>query len=159
MAPKDMKVEGKISRLQHDDEPERDYEQMIAFYDESMRNLTEGEIVRGRVVAITANDVVVDVGYKSEGLIPQEEFAGIDGKVYVKSKEQVATGDQGVFDMKTEVMTMTGKEVVLTEGQNVIVGCKLTVQMKTGLAQVDGCGGRVIMSITPGSAKTGAQKP
>ena len=78
----------------------------------------------------------------------------VDGKVYVKSKEQVATGDQGVFDMKTEVMTMTGKEVVLTEGQNVIVGCKLTVQMKTGAAQLDGCGdggGRVKMLLQPKS--------
>jgi len=78
----------------------------------------------------------------------------VDGKVYVKSKEQVATGDQGIFDMKTEVMTMTGKEVVLTEGQNVIVGCKLTVQMKTGAAQLDGCGdggGRVKMLLQPKS--------
>ena len=55
------------------------------------------------------------------------------------------------------MLVLSGKEVVLSEGDNVLVGCKLTVQMKTGLAQVDGCGGRVIMSITPppksGSAK------
>lgn len=78
----------------------------------------------------------------------------VDGKVYVKSKEQVATGDKGTFDMKTEIMTMTGKEVVLTEGPNVIVGCKLTVQMKTGAAQLDGCGdggGRVKMLLQPKS--------
>jgi small subunit ribosomal protein S1 len=87
MAPKDMKVEGKISRLQHDDEPERDYEQMIAFYDESMRNLTEGEIVRGRVVGITNNEVIVDVGFKSEGLIPIDEFRDVSGTL------RVAVGD------------------------------------------------------------------
>ena len=81
----------------------------------------------------------------------------VDGKVYVKSDTQVATGDRGVFDMKSEVLVLSGKEVVLSEGPNVLVGCKLTVQMKTGLAQVDGCKkgdsgtGRVIMSITPGS--------
>lgn len=81
----------------------------------------------------------------------------VDGKVYVKSDNQVATGDRGTFDMKTEVLVLSGKEVVLSEGPNVLVGCKLTVQMKTGEAQVDGCKqgssgtGRVIMSITPGS--------
>lgn len=81
----------------------------------------------------------------------------VDDKVYVKSENQVATGDRGVFDMKTEVLVLSGKEVVLSEGPNVLVGCKLTVQMKTGLAQVDGCAkgaggsGRVMMSITPGS--------
>ena len=79
----------------------------------------------------------------------------VDGKVYVKSNDQVATGDRGTFDMKTEVLVLSGKEVVLSEGPNVLVGCKLTVQMKTGKATVDGCDGggkgRVMMSITPGS--------
>ena len=82
----------------------------------------------------------------------------VDGKVHVKSKGQVATGDHGVFDMKTEVLVLSGDEVVLSEGENVLVGCKLTVRMKTGQAQVDGCkkgqggSGRVMMSITPGSS-------
>jgi lipopolysaccharide export system protein LptA len=80
----------------------------------------------------------------------------VDGKVYVKSNNQVATGDTGTFDMKSEVLVLSGKEVVLSEGPNVLVGCKLTVQMKSGRAQVDSCpksgsGGRVQMSITPGS--------
>lgn len=61
-----------------------EYQEFLALYDESMRNLTEGEIVRGKVVAITANEVIVDVGYKSEGLIPIEEFRGVDGEVHVQ---------------------------------------------------------------------------
>lgn len=83
----------------------------------------------------------------------------VDDKVYVKSDNQVATGDKGVFDMKTEVLVLTGSKVVLSEGENVLMGCKLTVQMKSGQAQVDGCSkgtsgsGRVTISITPGSAK------
>lgn len=77
----------------------------------------------------------------------------VDGSVYVKSDKQVATGDSGVFDMKTEVLVLSGKEVVLSEGNNVLRGCKLTVQMKTGRAQVDGCskGGRVQMKLDPSS--------
>ena len=80
----------------------------------------------------------------------------VDGKVYVKSDRQVATGDRGVFDMKTEVLVLSGNEVVLSEGNNVLRGCKLTVQMKTGRAQVDGCSkgsgnGRVIMKLDPSS--------
>jgi lipopolysaccharide export system protein LptA len=82
----------------------------------------------------------------------------VEDKIYVKSENQVATGDQGSFDMKTEVLVLSGKQVVLSEGTNVLVGCKLTVQMQTGLAQVDGCqgggtaeGGRVKMLLQPGS--------
>jgi lipopolysaccharide export system protein LptA len=79
-----------------------------------------------------------------------------EGGIYVKSGEQVATGDRGTFDGRTEVLELSGKEVVLSEGENVIVGCKLTVQMKTGQATLESCrdggsGGRVRMLLTPGS--------
>ena len=37
--------------------------------------------------------------------------------------------------MKTEMLVLSGKEVVLSEGTNVLNGCKLTVDMKTGLAE------------------------
>ncbi len=75
----------------------------------------------------------------------------VDGKVYVKSENQVATGDKGTFDMKTEILTLSGKEVVLSEGSNVLTGCKLTVDMKSGQAEVEGCGGRVKGLFQPGS--------
>jgi lipopolysaccharide export system protein LptA len=82
----------------------------------------------------------------------------VANKVYIKSDDQVATGDSGTFDMKTEVLVLSGSKVVLSQGDNVLVGCKLTVQMKSGLAQVDPCGGgRVMMSITP--PKSGAANP
>jgi small subunit ribosomal protein S1 len=60
-----------------------EYRRLLELYDESMRNLTEGEIVPGRIIGITSNSVIVDVGYKSEGLIPREEFTDRDGNVQV----------------------------------------------------------------------------
>ncbi len=75
----------------------------------------------------------------------------VDGTVYLKSADQIATGDRGTFDMKTEVLTLSGKRVVLSEGPNVLTGCKLTVQMRTGQAKFEGCGGRVKTVLTPGS--------
>ena len=86
----------------------------------------------------------------------------VKNKVYIKSNDQIATGDNATFDMKTQVLVLSGKEVVLSQGPNVLKGCKLTVQMKTGLANVDGCGGRVIMSMTPqkpDAPKSGATNP
>ncbi|MDE2849907.1 MAG: 30S ribosomal protein S1 [Acidobacteriota bacterium] len=64
------------------------YEQLVEMYDDSMRHLNEGEIVSGTVIAITANDVVVDVGYKSEGLVPIHEFTSRDDKL------QISVGDE-----------------------------------------------------------------
>lgn len=80
-----------------------------------------------------------------------------DGTVYVKSEDQIATGDKGTFDMKSEVLVLSGKEVVLTQGDNILTGCKLTVQMKTGEANVESCsGGRVKGLFKPNSANAGA---
>ena len=74
----------------------------------------------------------------------------VSGKVYVQSDTQVATGDTATFDMKSQVLVLSGEKVVLSEGTNVAVGKKLTVQMKTGQAHLDG--GRVSIVIDSKSA-------
>jgi small subunit ribosomal protein S1 len=51
-----------------------DYDAMVAMYDSTIKDIKEGEIVRGRVLGVTLNDVIVDVGFKSEGIIPIAEF-------------------------------------------------------------------------------------
>ena len=56
-------------------------------YDKSTIN--EGEIVTGRVLKVTPSDVVVDVGYKSEGLLPVGEVTGYDGQVRVKRGDEI----------------------------------------------------------------------
>ena len=58
--------------LNYDDEEELTLEQrqqMFGAYEESMRSIGEGEIVRGTVLSIDDKDVLVDVGFKSEGII------------------------------------------------------------------------------------------
>jgi small subunit ribosomal protein S1 len=63
-------------------------------YEESIKNVEEGEIVRGRVLAIDEKDVLVDIGFKSEGIIPITEFAdasmikvGDEIEVYLEKME------------------------------------------------------------------------
>ncbi|MCG5235152.1 LptA/OstA family protein [Xanthobacter oligotrophicus] len=73
------------------------------------------------------------------------------GGVVVKTKEQTATGDSGVFEMKTNTVTLVGKPVVLTQGPNVIRGQKLVVDLVSGVSKFEG--GRVESLIVPGSLK------
>ncbi|WP_409361325.1 LptA/OstA family protein [Bartonella heixiaziensis] len=61
------------------------------------------------------------------------------GKVYIKIATQIATGDKGVFDGKSKMMSLTGSNVVLTDGDNVATGCKLTADMESGKAFLEGC--------------------
>jgi small subunit ribosomal protein S1 len=62
-------------------------DELLSLYDKS--TLTEGEIVKGRVVKITPSDVVVDIGAKSEGLLPVGEVTGFDGVVKVKRGDDI----------------------------------------------------------------------
>ena len=65
-----------LDELQEDVEydPE-EYENFIKLYDDSLSEFKEGEVVTGRIVAISDKEVTVDIGFKSDGVIPIEEFS------------------------------------------------------------------------------------
>ncbi|UVC09087.1 hypothetical protein IHQ71_00150 [Rhizobium sp. TH2] len=77
----------------------------------------------------------------------------VSGSVKLASATQKATADTGSFNMISEVLVLNGNPVVLSEGGNVFTGCKLTVQMKSGLANLGSCGKRVKILIDPQSKK------
>ena len=69
-------------------------EDITAKYDESLSNILAGEVVEGTVTGITKREVVVNIGYKSEGIIPVTEFRynpeltiGEKVEVFVESAE------------------------------------------------------------------------
>jgi small subunit ribosomal protein S1 len=67
----------------------QEYEHLLAQYENSFKNLQEGQIIRGRVLAVTPSEVIVDIGYKSEGIIPVTEFTDFSGVVTVKQGDHV----------------------------------------------------------------------
>jgi small subunit ribosomal protein S1 len=62
---------------------------MRELVEESFQHLREGDVVRGTIVAFNDNDVVVDIGFKSEGIIARSEFTDRDGKLTVKPGDEV----------------------------------------------------------------------
>ena len=71
--------------LEEDEYSEEEYEAMLAMYDETLTNIEEGEIVTARVLRVTENAVILDVGFKSEGAITKDEF---------KNPEDLKPGDE-----------------------------------------------------------------
>ncbi|MFB3854199.1 MAG: 30S ribosomal protein S1 [Vicinamibacterales bacterium] len=61
-----------------------EYARLLDLYDSSFRNIAEGEVVKGTVLKVTGTEVVVDVGYKSEGIISVSEFIDENGHVTVQ---------------------------------------------------------------------------
>jgi small subunit ribosomal protein S1 len=59
---------------EEDEYTSEDYERMMEMYQGSMASIDEGEIVKAKVQSIRENVVVLDIGFKSEGTVPLEEF-------------------------------------------------------------------------------------
>jgi len=62
---------------------EGDYAQLLDDYSH-FAPPAEGEIYKGTVLSVTDKEVIVDFGYKSEGLVPIEQVRGADGAVHLK---------------------------------------------------------------------------
>jgi small subunit ribosomal protein S1 len=60
-----------------------------ALFENSLKAIKPGEVVRGHVVQVTRDYVTVDIGYKSEGQIPINEFVDRDGNVEVAAGDEV----------------------------------------------------------------------
>ena len=67
----------------------QEYAALLGAYDTSFRNMAEGEVVKGTVLKVTDTAVVVDVGYKSEGLIQISEFLDETGQITVQAGDTV----------------------------------------------------------------------
>jgi lipopolysaccharide export system protein LptA len=113
------------------------------------------KVVQG-TTTLQAGSMVVH--YRGEGTTVTQGNADIEKidvaqKVFLSSGTQQATADKGYFDMAKQLFVLEGDRVVLSEGQNVFVGCKLTVQMASGQAKLDSCGRRVQIQLDPKSQK------
>ncbi len=82
-APEEKKVEAKELPQKSETEDFRE------LYQESLKPLEEGQILKGTVIDITPDHVTVDVGYKSEGQIPIREFLRRDKRVDVKTGDHI----------------------------------------------------------------------
>src|SRR3569832_1678721 len=83
---------GGLKALPREDEASMDpaeYARLLDSYDSSFRNIAEGEVVKGTVLKVTASEVIVDVGYNSEGIIAVDEFIDENGQVTVEAGDIV----------------------------------------------------------------------
>lgn len=75
--------------------------QMSELVEDSFQSIREGEVARGVVVALNADEVVVDIGFKTEGIIPRKEFTG--RSVQVKVGDEIDVLVERLDEMLGEV--------------------------------------------------------
>jgi len=62
---------------------------MAMMYERSLRQIQEGELTRGQIIKIDDEQVLVDIGYKSEGIIPISEFRNSEGGITANVGDEV----------------------------------------------------------------------
>jgi small subunit ribosomal protein S1 len=75
--------------------------EIVPNYDMTLTNFSEGDIVTGRVVRIDKDEVLVDIGYKSEGVIPVNELS---------IRKNVNTSEEVALDEEIDALVMTKED-------------------------------------------------
>lgn len=91
-------------------------EALESAYDETLNKIQEHEVVEGTVISVDKKEVVVNIGYKSDGIIPASEFR-YNPELKVGDKVEVYVEDQ---EDKKGQLVLSHKKARLTKSWNVI---------------------------------------
>jgi len=127
-----------FSEIEEREYSESEYSELSRLYDKTFSNIQEEQIIKGKIVAITDNAVAIDIGFKSEGLVPITEFPNIDElspgdeiEVYLESVEN--KDGQLVLSRKRADFMRTWERVVKAYENSEILQGKITRRIKGGL--------------------------
>ena len=129
-----------MGTVSQDHDAQLDRDTLAAMYEETFRNLEEGTITEGRVVALTKDKVIVDIGYKSEGMIPNDQFSSeeletlkIDDRLQVYIEEcEDADGNLVLSKEKADKMKIWEELEKLYKDEKSIEG-KVVSRIKGGM--------------------------
>ncbi|MGD9900329.1 MAG: 30S ribosomal protein S1 [Calditrichaceae bacterium] len=129
----------KLEDLQEENEyPQEEMEFLTTMYDRTMNAITEGEIVEGRILDITESDVIIDIGFKSEGIVSADEFTNLEDlkpgdtvEVFLETLE--SSDGQLVLSRKRADFLRVWERVVRMHENDEIVPGTITRRIKGGM--------------------------
>jgi len=117
---------------------DEEFKRFMDLYEQTMQDINEGQILEGRILAVTEKDVLVDIGFKSEGSVPIEEFGdpskikvGDTVEVYLDTLEN-ADGQLVLSKRKANFMRVWEKVVDVYDNEETIEGI-CTRRIKGGI--------------------------
>jgi small subunit ribosomal protein S1 len=136
LAPEDyLKAKNKFDL---DEYSKEEFESLASLYTDSFRDVKEGELVKGRIVRIQGDNVIIDVGFKSEGTIPKTEFGdeaslavGKEIEVVLESVEDIE-GNLVLSKARADFLRIWDR-VVKSYEEGVILQGKIIKRIKGGM--------------------------
>ncbi len=115
-----------------------DEEELRRLYEESLANIKEGAIVSGTIIKVSGDEVYVDIGYKSEGIVPLSEFedaeeakAGEEIDVFLESMED-ADGMIVLSKTKAERQRRWDQTILRSKEGDIVTG-RITRKVRGGV--------------------------
>ena len=105
---KNRPVDPEMSAGEDNVDDSHDGADFMELYEESLKSIQEGEVIRGEIVQIDKEFVLVDIGYKSEGQIRIQEFIDAEGNIQAKVGDKVEVllerreDDEGTIKLSKE---------------------------------------------------------
>ncbi len=96
---------------------EEEYQKYVELYNRTLSDIRQGEIVMGRVLAVTEKEVLIDIGFKSEGSIPIEEF---DDPSQLKVGDKVEVFLETIEDADGQLVLSKKKATFMRLWDNVV---------------------------------------
>src|SRR5437762_13059842 len=121
-------------------EEEENYEKLLDQY--GARKFAEGEVMKGMVLKLTDTDVIVDIGYKSEGVIPVTQFIDPNGRLTIKAGDIIDVLLEDTEDMEGHIVLSKEKaekvkvweEVERAYNENSVLRGRVVERIKGGLS-------------------------
>jgi len=127
-----------ISQEELKDDTQFLLEQELLKYEKSLKNVTQDERIIGKVVAVTDNDILLDIGFKSEGVVSLSEFAegetpkvGDEIEVYVEQLED-EDGEMILSKRKADFMRVWQRVKEMFNDNEIVEG-KIKSRIKGGM--------------------------
>ena len=129
----------KIQRLFISDEPGEDQgESQPIDYDQTFGRIGRGHVVKGRIMSISPKEVIVDIGFKSEGIVPAHEFDSLEllkigDEVEVLLEETEDESGRIILSRRKAEKSQGWDRVMEQCGEGSVVEGKVTRKVKGGL--------------------------
>ena len=141
MEKQDTELEG-ISSGDDQYSDDEDMDSMHDLYDQSVQNIQEGEVIRGRIVQVSDDFVMVDIGYKSEGQISIHEFKDEQGVLQANIGDEIDVllefhdDDDGTIHLSKEkaAKIKVWDDISRIYGDDGTIEGKIVAKVKGGLA-------------------------
>jgi len=113
-------------------------EELVKLYEETLTEIEEKEVVKGRVVGISDRDVILNIGFKSDGLISASEFRdlpdlkiGDEVEVYIEEQENI--NGQLVLSRKKAKIVQAWKNIQEAYENDLVIESTIKRRTKGGL--------------------------